>query len=224
MKTFIDKKIRDIFLEQNLTKKNFNCLEIGSDNFSQTKILAKYYNKIYCVDKKFYSGSRTSTNIFKKKIVFTKKKFENYLIPDDVKHIFLIATIEHLNNPTLALNMILSHLKKKKGTFFLFFNNKYSLHRILGQLLGKIKNLDHLTPDEKTHGHNFIFDETYFDKIFLKKKWGDGVKMIKKYIFFKPLPTRKMKFACNKKNFKKLIYPKILKKNCGYIFYKLIFK
>ena len=95
-------------------------------------------------------------------------------------------------------------------------NNKYSLHRLLGYQMGLIKNLDSFTKSEKNHGHNFLFGENFFDNYFDKKNFIYK----KNYIGIKPLPTLKMKGFIKKKDFKKIMFPRSLKKYSAYIFYK----
>ena len=85
-----------------------------SGNFRQTKILLKFYKKVYCIN-----------SIFKKnydaRVEFTKNTLENYVIPHDVKDIFLVCIIEHFKfkNLKFCLKKIIKHLKntpkKKKG-------------------------------------------------------------------------------------------------------------
>jgi hypothetical protein len=219
MQLTVDEIVRDVFLQKQLIKKNFNCLEIGSNNFRQTKILLKFYKKVYCINPIFKKN-------YDARVEFKKNTLENYVIPHDVKDIFLVCIIEHLTNLKPCLKKVIRHLKNTRkvggggaGNLFIIFNNKYSFHRILGYQLGLIKNLSQLTKKEKKHGHNFILDEIYLEKFFFINK----IKFKKKYFMFKPMPTHKMKYLIKKKNFKKFIYPKILEKNSGYIFYKCSF-
>jgi hypothetical protein len=125
-----------------------------------------------------------------------------------------------LTKPKLVLNKVINHLKKNNGNLFLMFNNKYSLHRLLGCQMGFLKNIDFLTSAEKKHGHNFIFGEKFFDNYFDKRK----LNYKKYYLGIKPLPTSKMKNFVKTKDFKKIMYPKTYKEYSVYIFYKVKLK
>ena len=50
----------------------------------------------------------------------------------------------------------------------LLFNNMYSLHRIIGLQLAKIKKLNQLTKSEIKHGHKKIYDENYIKNFLIK--------------------------------------------------------
>lgn len=210
MKFIIDEYARDKILKKILKKRNFDCLEIGCQYFRQTKIIKKFYNKVYCIDEFSY------TNEKKKNIYFKKIDAESYEIPSNIKDIFFLGTIEHLKKPNLVLRKVAKHLKKSKGNLYLSINNKNSLHRILGYQLERLKDMNDLTKKERVHGHNFIFDEQYCDK-FLQK---NNFKFKKDYFLTKTLPTDILQKLFKRKDLIKLIKPKILKSYSAYIFYK----
>ncbi len=204
----IDEKFRDKLLNSLLVKKNNeSCLEIGSGNFRQSKILRKFYNKVFCTD-------ILKTSIKDNKIIYNKISNNKILIPQEVKDIFFIGTIEHIKRPYGLLKKILKHCKKKKSNFYLLFNNKYSLHRILGLQLGLIKNINQLTRSEKIHGHYKLYSEKYFDNLFKENNF----KYKKKALFFKILPTSLIeKNFSNKLN--NFYNPKFFKKYSAYFLY-----
>jgi hypothetical protein len=203
----IDEIARDYFLKNKLKKTKNTCLEIGCADFRQTKILQKFYKKIYCIDK--YNYKKNS------KFNFQKISAEKYKIPTDVKDIFLLGTIEHHDNSNLVLKKIISHLKKAGGHLHLLFNNMYSLYRIVGLQLGKIKKLNQLTKFEIKHGHQKIYDQNYFKNFFNKNNFKYEID----YILMKILPTKKMEIFY-KKDYKKYFNLKMLKKYSAYIYFK----
>jgi hypothetical protein len=79
----LDELIRDNFLNIILKKKNTTCLEIGCQDYRQTKIIHKFYKKIYSIDKFDYKGKLSI-----KKLTFKKIDAESYDIPNEVKDIF----------------------------------------------------------------------------------------------------------------------------------------
>mgnify|MGYP001019255505 CR=1 FL=1 len=215
----IDEFIRDNFLKKKLKKRNFDCLEIGCSDFRQTKLIKKFYNNVYCIDKFSYSNRKF------KNIIYQKSDAESYKIPNNIKDILFLGTIEHLTKPQVVLNKIVKHLKKTKGYLYFSINNKNSLHRIMGYQFEKLKDINSLSTSEMVHGHNFIYDDKYWDNFFIKNNF----KFKKDYLMMKILPTHLMHKLYKKSDLIKLTKPKLtkfknLKPYMAYIFYKAYYE
>jgi 2-polyprenyl-3-methyl-5-hydroxy-6-metoxy-1,4-benzoquinol methylase len=133
------------------------ALELGSFKGDFTWRLFPYFQDITCVEasdealgtakKRYYDQSNIS---------YIENVFEALELTEKYDAIFLMHTLEHLDNPVLVLKKIKSWLSPK-GKLYLVVPNANAPSRQIAVKMGLITHNSAVTPSEKEHGHHITY-------------------------------------------------------------------
>lgn len=159
------------------------ALELGSFKGDFTWRLFPYFKDITCVE-----ASSEALQIAKQRyqnngISFKESIFENLEFSEKYDAIFLMHTLEHLDDPILVLNKIKSWLSDK-GKLYLVVPNANAPSRQIAVKMGLITHNSAVTPAEKEHGHRITYT---FDTLERDVKQAGLNVTYRTGIFFKPL-------------------------------------
>lgn len=187
-----DYMVRDfepLFVDVISSNKVSNALEMGCYKGEFTKKISPYFEKITVIE-----GSsdlvRYCKNIFdaapelvsNKCICYLNHRFEDVLIEESFDNIFLIHTLEHLDNPVETLTKINEWLSEN-GRLFLAVPNANAASRQIAVNMGLITHNTAVTDGERNHGHRCTYN---LDTLKQEAKQA-GLKIVKEGgIFFKP--------------------------------------
>lgn len=132
-----------------------DCLEMGCYDGSSTSFLLDTFSEITVVE-----GSSELIEKAKKKLPpsvnFFHSYFEDFVPSLTYSNIFLIHTLEHLDDPVAVLKRAKTWLKDG-GRLFVAVPNAYSLSRQIAAASGIVSHCTAITPGEKDHGHRITF-------------------------------------------------------------------
>ena len=158
------------------------ALELGCYKGEFTKKILPYFDSVTVVeaasDLITYCKSKVEGNVR-----YINKRFENVNIEEKFDAIFLVHTLEHLDDPNLVLSKINSWLKPN-GKLFLVVPNANAASRQIAVKMGLITHNSAVTEGERLHGHRctYTLDTLCRDAIESRLKvFQQGG------IFFKPL-------------------------------------
>jgi len=158
------------------------ALELGCYKGDVTELIASYYDDLTVVEAADDLIEITRNRI-KKPINFINSTFESYEPTEKFDAIFLVHTLEHLENPVFILNKINQWLSDK-GILFLVVPNANAPSRQIAVKMGLISHNDAVTEAEFTHGHRCTYS---FDTL-ERDATNAGLKIANRGgIFFKPL-------------------------------------
>lgn len=157
------------------------ALELGCYKGEFTETLTKYYKDLTVIE--------AADNLIKEaklrvgsKAKFINSTFETVKPKDKYDAIFLMHTLEHLDNPVLVLKKIRSWLSDE-GRLFLVVPNANAPSRQIAVKMGLISHNYAVTEGEYKHGHRITYG---FDTLERDAKLG-GLKIIHRGgVFFKP--------------------------------------
>ncbi len=142
--------------------KNSNALEMGCYRGDFTELLVQHFNDLTVIE-----GSNELAEFTKKrvgaKVKFITSVFENLELKEKYDHIFLLHTLEHLDDPVLVLKKINSWLSSK-GRFFVCVPNANAPSRQIAVKMGLISHNSAITEAEKKHGHRNTFSLDTLEK------------------------------------------------------------
>lgn len=130
-------------------------LEIGSYEGDMTEMLVKEFGKTEVLE-----GSNELVKKLSKKFEDDVVVHEGYLESFEPKNlydnIYLIHTLEHLDNPVEGLLRLKGWLKPA-GRIFIAVPNAHALSRRIAVEMGVVEYLSVVTPTEAKFGHTFTF-------------------------------------------------------------------
>jgi 2-polyprenyl-3-methyl-5-hydroxy-6-metoxy-1,4-benzoquinol methylase len=146
---------REIFLEtisQHIDKRpTAKTLEVGSYDGSMTTLILKYVTKVSVIEPSSELAQRVA-NIDQKKISVSVTTVEDFQTKDSFDNIFLVHTLEHVEDPVAALQKLKS-LLSSTGKLFIMVPNGNALSRQIAVAMGLISHNTEVTESESLQGH-----------------------------------------------------------------------
>lgn len=172
-----------------------NVLEVGCGNGQFTKKLLKIFKKTTVVEASSYFANNLKKKNYKN-LEIINSRFEDLIIKEKkYNNIFLIHTLEHVDNRLLFLKN-LKKLLNKNGRLFIVVPNAHAISRQIAVKMKLIKKPNSITYKEKMHGHKITFDQISLSRLCKKSK----LNIIKEGgIFFKPMANFQIDLALEKK-------------------------
>ncbi|NDF12337.1 MAG: class I SAM-dependent methyltransferase [Proteobacteria bacterium] len=156
------------------------ALEMGCYHGEFTKKLSAVFKDLTVIE-----GASDHITIAKKnapKATFIHSAFEDAKFDKPFDAIFLMHTLEHLDDPVGILKLVNTWLSPK-GKLFLVVPNAYAPSRQIAVKMGLIKHPEAVTQGEREHGHRI----TYSMKTLKRDAKAGGFSILKEGgIFFKP--------------------------------------
>ncbi len=172
------------------------ALEMGCFKGEFTEILTTYFDNITVIEASDELVAYTKKRV-SKKVKFVCSTFEAYSSKEKFDYIFLMHTLEHLDNPKEVLQKVSSWLSDD-GALYLVCPNANAPSRQIAVKMGLISHNAAVTLSEKEHGHR----KTYSLDTLEEEVTHTGLTVTNRGgIFFKPLANFQ---------FDKLINTKIL--------------
>lgn len=137
--------------------KGNTCLEVGCADGEGTKILIKYFSKIYAVDGSKRLLAKARGEIKNPKVTFIHSMFETLDLNLKFDTIILGHVLEHVQNPILVLRHIKQYLSVD-GIILIDVPNAESIHRLVGVEMGLIDNVHILNKADLSIGHRRVYD------------------------------------------------------------------
>jgi 2-polyprenyl-3-methyl-5-hydroxy-6-metoxy-1,4-benzoquinol methylase len=206
--------LRDYMIEsfKPFFKKNGSALEMGCYKGEFTKKILNHFDKITVIE-----GSSDLINEAQKnvqntsKVTFVNKMFEEWIPDQKYDSIFLLHTLEHLEDPIKILTKIKSAISPD-GYLFLVVPNADAASRQIAVNMNIISHNAAVTEAEHEHGHRITYSFDTLQRDVSKA----GLEVVNKSgIFFKPFANFQ---------FDKIIESKIIDQNYLDGCYKLGFK
>lgn len=173
--------LRDYIIRQ--LSSNFpkgKALEMGCYKGEFTKKLFPFYDDITVVE-----ASKKLADFCQSKFSHVKyiiDRFEDACIDEQFDAIFLIHTLEHLDDPTLVLKKVNEWLSPT-GKLFLIVPNGSAPSRQIAVKMGLISHNTAVTEGEYNHGHR----KTYVLDTLFQEANQSGLKVVQQGgVFFKP--------------------------------------
>ena len=140
------------------------ALEMGCYKGEFTRLLTQYYQDITVVDASSELIKTASHHLANPNITFIHDMFENVNLPHQYDAIFLIHTLEHLDNGVAVLKKINTWLSEH-GVLFLVVPNAYAASRQIAVKMGLIPFNNAVSEGEWQHGHRktYSFDTLALD-------------------------------------------------------------
>lgn len=176
-----DYLLRDYMLDEFKPHFKGRALEMGCYKGEFTKKLLEHFDDVTVLE-----GSSDLIQEAKKntggRAKFVNSMFEDAKLDGQYDSIFLMHTLEHLDNPTKILNHINKWLSPS-GVLFLVVPNAHAASRLIAVKMGLIDYPTAVTEGERLHGHRCTYNmgllKEEVNKSILKIKGEGGV-------FFKP--------------------------------------
>jgi 2-polyprenyl-3-methyl-5-hydroxy-6-metoxy-1,4-benzoquinol methylase len=154
--------VREIFLEsisKHICSDNGSrTLEVGSYDGSMARLILRYVKKLTVVEPSPLLAKRVS-DIDSDRIDIQISTIEDYETDLSYDNIFLVHTLEHVEDPVLVLKKLKS-LLKPLGKIFVLVPNGNALSRQIAVAMGLIKHNTAVTISEAEQGHlrTYIID------------------------------------------------------------------
>lgn len=162
-----------------------SCLELGCFEGKFTERLLSLYSKVEVVEASKVLIDKCSENLceYTNQLIFHHSTFESVELNSTFDAIFLIHTLEHLDDPKRTLKKINSWLSDK-GKLFLVVPNANAASRQIAVSMGIIDHNACVTAGEKSHGHR----KTYSLDTLVSELSDTGLNIIDQGgVLFKPL-------------------------------------
>lgn len=189
LRDYMIKEFESLFVSSDSINQSNNALEMGCYKGEFTKKLSPYFDDILVIE-----GASDLVNycrneyklspdlIHNKKINIVNQRFEDTDIKTKSDNVFLIHTLEHLDNPVGILQKINGWLSDK-GRLFLAVPNANAVSRQIAVNMGLISHNTAVTDGESEHGHRCTYN---LDTLKRDAKQA-GLNIVKEGgIFFKP--------------------------------------
>jgi 2-polyprenyl-3-methyl-5-hydroxy-6-metoxy-1,4-benzoquinol methylase len=135
-----------------------NVLELGCYKGEFTRLLADRFTRVTTVE-----GASSLIEIARKidrdNVEFIHSRFENFQPSAGFDSIFLIHTLEHLDNPVEVLALIRTWLAPG-GRLYLAVPNAFAASRQIAVAMGLIDEPTAVTEGEALHGHRRTYDRS----------------------------------------------------------------
>lgn len=163
--------------------KDKKVLEMGCYHGEFTKKLLPYVDSITVIEGSEELVKIAESNVNSNKVNFIHSMFEQFETNEKFDVIFLVHTLEHLDNRTLVLNKIYD-LLNDNGELIVIVPNANATSRQIAVEMGLIDFNTAVTPGEEKHGHRVTYNldtlshEITQSKLTVRSKGG---------IMYKPL-------------------------------------
>ncbi|NTY36792.1 class I SAM-dependent methyltransferase [Burkholderia diffusa] len=137
---------------------NGPALELGCHEGQSTLLLAEHFNDLTVVEASSEAIAIAQQSVGPS-VRFINSTFENAELDARFDSIFLINTLEHVDEPNAILTRIRQWLRPS-GKFFVLVPNADAPSRQIAVQMGLIRTNNAVTPGEWTHGHRrtYSFD------------------------------------------------------------------
>lgn len=156
----IDIFVRERFLERLrpfFSQKNrVEVLEIGSFDGSMTNLLLGYFKQLEVVEPSS-ELARFVSDRFRDRVYIHNSKVEDFKTEKKYDHIFLVHTLEHLDEPADAL-IKLRDLLTEQGKLYIMVPNAGALSRRIAMQMGLMSSTTDVLESERIHGHLRTYD------------------------------------------------------------------
>jgi SAM-dependent methyltransferase len=134
------------------------ALEIGCYHGDSTIILSEYFDALTVVEPSSECIKIAAKKV-DKSVDFLNSTVENLLSTKRFKHIFLVNTLEHCDDPVILLSKV-RELLTEDGKFYVLVPNADAPSRILASFMGLVDYSTAVTKNEYIHGHRrtYSFD------------------------------------------------------------------
>ena len=158
------------------------ALELGCYHGEFTRHLERRYGDLTVVE-----GARDLIEIARgavsSRVTFVNSLFEAFAPQDDFDAIFLIHTLEHLDDAVAQLSRIGSWLRRPSARLFVVVPNAHAASRQIAVEMGLISHAAAVTDGERAHGHR----RTYSMDTLLRDCRAAGLTVAEHGgVFFKP--------------------------------------
>jgi 2-polyprenyl-3-methyl-5-hydroxy-6-metoxy-1,4-benzoquinol methylase len=158
------------------------ALELGCYMGEFTKLILNRFSDVTVIE-----GSDELIEASKQRVgsgvTFIHSTFESVELKGKYDSIFLMHTLEHLDDPVLVLNKT-NHWLSEKGRFFLVVPNANAPSRQIAVKMGLVPYNSAVIESERLHGHR----KTYSLDTLEHEALAGGLKVVHRGgIFFKPL-------------------------------------
>jgi len=188
-----------------------HALELGCYHGEFTKKISPFFKKITVIEGSDELVEIAKKNLQGENIEFINKMFEDWIPQKKYDAVFLIHTLEHIDDPVSLLKKIKNSLSEK-GKLFLVVPNANAASRQIAVNMGLIPYNSFVTEGESSHGHRKTYS---MDTLENDVRLSDLNIISKTGIFFKPFANFQ---------FDELIKKNIIDKNYLDGCYKLGFK
>jgi len=189
LRDFMIRDFKPLFISPESSNQISNTLEMGCYKGEFTQKISPYFDTIsvmegsselvkYCQDK----FEQRPELVNHKNIYYFNQRFEDATLDQSFDNIFLIHTLEHLDEPIEILKRINQWLTKS-GRLFLAVPNANAASRQIAVNMGLISHNAAVTEGEKEHGHR----RTYSLDTLRRDATKSGLKIVREGgVFFKP--------------------------------------
>ena len=157
------------------------ALEMGCYTGDMTELIASKYDDLTVIEaaEELVAAARARLG---PRASIVHGRFETVELPDPFDAIFLVHTLEHLDDPTAVLRRVESWLTPR-GRLFVVVPNADAPSRQIAVQIGLIPVNDAVTPEERVHGHR----KTYRLDTLERELRGAGLDVLQTGgVFFKP--------------------------------------
>ncbi len=188
LRDFIVRSLQPFFIKG-------NALEMGCFEGVFTKTLTTHFEDLSVIEGSSELIEKAKANTTGSNVKFILSMFEKAEIKEKFDNIFLMHTLEHLENPTLVLQKIRSWLSDN-GRLFLVCPNANAASRQIAVRMGLIEYNSAVTEGEFKHGHR----KTYSLDTLENEALLAGLKTYSRGgVFFKPLANFQLDKALSEK-------------------------
>lgn len=174
---------------------NGNALEMGCFEGVFTKTLTTHFKDLSVIEGSSELIEKAQTNTAGRDVKFILSMFEKAELKEKFDNIFLMHTLEHLENPIQVLQKIRSWLTDN-GRLFLVCPNANAASRQIAVRMGLIDHNAAVTEGEFKHGHR----KTYSLDTLENEARLAGLKTYARGgVFFKPLANFQLDKALSEK-------------------------
>ena len=158
------------------------ALEMGCYTGDVTELIAARYDDVTVVEASGELVAAASARLGQR-AKFMHATFETVTLPARYDAVFLIHTLEHLDDPVAVLRRVRDWLTDR-GRLFVVVPNANAASRQIAVQMGIIPFNDAVTDDERVHGHR----RTYRMDTLEREVRGAGLRIVQSGgVFFKPL-------------------------------------
>lgn len=159
------------------------ALELGAHKGDFTEKIAPYFDSVLAVEGAANVANELAQRFSNSHVTSVVSRFENLDIEETFDAIFLMHTLEHLEDPQTLLENI-KHWLSPNGKLFLACPNANAASRQIAVHMGLISHNSAVTEGERKHGHYKTYS---LDTLEWEAK-NAGLKVVDRGgVFFKPL-------------------------------------
>ena len=133
------------------TRSGERSLEIGSYDGSMTEQILHYVENLTVVEPSIELANKLNIR-FEGRVEVINSTIENFNTHEKFSNIFLVHTLEHVDNPVLVLSQI-KNLLTPRGRVFIAVPNANALSRQIAVHMGLISHNSAVLESERNQGH-----------------------------------------------------------------------